>query len=259
MRLDKYLADAGLGTRSEIKSAIRKGKVTVDGITVTDPGLQVDEARHVQYGEQSVASAKPLYYMFHKPAGCVCATRDPETTVLDFFSPQTGKKLFPVGRLDKDTEGLLLLTDDGAFAHRITSPRKHVSKLYYFEGEGSLAADCAAQFAEGMDIGDETMTRPAEIAFLSNHDDGRIQGNYPKASAADILQREEPMNPACDTRGILQITEGRYHQVKRMLKKCGVTVIYLKRLSIGSLTLDAALERGAYRALTPEELKMLGV
>lgn len=259
MRLDKYLADANLGTRSELKKIIRNGKVSVDGIAVLDPAFQIKPDQTVQLEGQIIAPGKPLYYMFHKPAGCVCATRDREKTVLDYFPPGEREKLFPVGRLDKDTEGLLLLTDDGAFAHRIISPKKHIPKLYYFEGKGCFDADCVEQIANGMDIGDETMTLPAEIAYFLKGKEEQLLGNYPKTAAGQIMQRQSVVYDDYDTRGILQITEGRYHQVKRMLKKGGVTVIYLRRLSIGSLYLDDALAKGTYRALTPEEMKMLGV
>ena len=233
MRLDKFLADAGIGTRSEVKTAIRKKQVTVNTLVVTDPGVSVSDADTVCYKNTPIGAAKPRYYMMHKPSGCVSATKDNEMTVLDYFPESERKNLFPVGRLDKDTEGLLLLTDDGMFAHNLTSPRKHVDKTYYFEGEGVLAEDAAKQMAVGIDIGDEKPTKSAR------------------------LEIEEILSSKHKVTGRLTISEGRYHQVKRMLAKMGVTITYLKRLSIGGVCLDERLEKGQYRELTPEEIKRL--
>lgn len=233
MRLDKFLADAGIGTRSEVKNAIRKKLVTVNAEVVTDPGMSVTDSDDICYRSEPVGAAKAQYIMMHKPAGCVCATKDAGKTVLDYFPEKDRKKLFPVGRLDKDTEGLLLLTDDGMFAHNLMSPRKHVKKTYYFEAEGVLVADAKEQIAEGIDIGDEKPTASATLEILSE-------------------ERE-----AQRVTGHLTISEGRYHQVKRMIAKMGATVTYLKRLSIGSVMLDESLEKGQYRFLTKEEYDRL--
>lgn len=277
MRLDKYLADAGLGTRSECKKLVRKGHVYVNDTPANDPGMLIDDSMRIVYGGEPVLPASFSYYMFHKPAGCICATTDPGKTVLDYFPPKLQSKLFPIGRLDKDTEGLLLMTDDGMFAHNIISPRHQIPKLYYFEGEGFFDDACMQQLAEGMDIGDDKLTAPARIAYLLHNQEApghadpyndvkhlpvpqhRVFGNYPSAIAQELLQKEPIKNKAYQTRGLLQITEGRFHQVKRMLKKCGVTVTYLKRLAIGDLCLDSSLAEGQYRVLTGEEIKMLGV
>ena len=233
MRLDKYLADAGIGTRSEVKTAIRKKLVSVNDGIVTDPGLSIADSDIICYKNEVIGAQKPRYIMMHKPSGCVCATKDREKTVLDYFPVKDQKNLFPVGRLDKDTEGLLLLTDDGMFAHNLTSPRKHVDKTYYFEGEGVPCPDAEAKIREGIDIGDDKPTLPATLVVLSK--DTRKQ--------------------FCT--GELTISEGRYHQVKRMLAKMGVTVTYLKRLSIGGVILDPGLEKGMYRLLTAEEFNRL--
>lgn len=233
MRLDKYLADAGIGTRSEVKTAIRKKLVSVNEQIVTDPGLGISDTDIICYKNEIIGAQKPRYIMMHKPSGCVCATKDREKTVLDYFPVKEQKNLFPVGRLDKDTEGLLLLTDDGMFAHNLTSPRKHVEKIYYFEGKGILDPDAEAKIREGIDIGDDKPTLPAALVVLSK--DTQMQ--------------------LCT--GELTISEGRYHQVKRMLAKMGVTVTYLKRLSIGGVTLDPILKKGAYRLLTAEEFDRL--
>ncbi|MBQ8527716.1 MAG: rRNA pseudouridine synthase [Lachnospiraceae bacterium] len=233
MRLDKFLADGGIGTRSEVKNIIRKGLVTVNELIVKDPGTAVTDDDIIIYKDRIVGAKKPRYFMMNKPAGCVCATKDDDKTVLDYIKPEERSDMFPVGRLDKDTEGLLLLTDDGMFAHNLTSPRKHVDKTYYFEGEGVLCTDAAKQMATGIDIGDEKPTLPAKLCIdIENKAAGTVSGT-------------------------LTICEGRYHQVKRMLAAMGVTIVYLKRLSIGGVVLDDALEKGSYRSLTEEELQQL--
>lgn len=233
MRLDKFLADARIGTRSEVKNIIRKGHVTVNGIPVKDPGTAVSDKDSICCRDEIVFAQKPRYFMMNKPGGCVSATKDNDKTVLDYISPEERHDLFPVGRLDKDTEGLLLLTDDGAFAHNLTSPRKHVDKTYYFDGRGSLDPKAIQKIAEGIDIGDEKPTLPATLCITqSNSDTGMVSGT-------------------------LTICEGRYHQVKRMLAAMGVTITYLKRLSIGAVSLDETLKKGSYRSLTQEEIDEL--
>ncbi len=230
MRLDKFLADAGLGTRSEIKSAIRKKNVTVNETIICDPGYHITTEDHICFNHSPVRSGGAKYFMMHKPMGCVCANKDSGKTVFDLMKPEDAHRLFTVGRLDKDTEGLLFLTDDGAFAHQLTSPRKHVKKTYYFEGDGIFLPDAATQIEKGLDIGDDKPTAPAQL----------------------IVHMQDMLTER--TSGELTIHEGRYHQVKRMLARVGVTVTYLKRLSIGSVRLDPALAPGQYRRLTEEEI-----
>lgn len=233
MRLDKFLADGGLGTRSAVKQEIRKKNVTVNNLTATDPGLSIKETDIVRFHGKIVSATASRYFMMNKPAGCVCATKDRDKTVLDYLTGEDTRNLFPVGRLDKDTEGLLLITDDGAFAHNMTSPRKHVQKTYFFEGCGTLQKDAVARAKEGIDIGDEKLTKPAKLEILmENPAEKRVGGK-------------------------LTISEGRYHQVKRMMAKLGVTITYLKRISIGGVFLDETLTQGQYRPLKPEELEML--
>lgn len=224
------LADAGIGTRSEIKKLIKQKKIRVNERIVTDPGLQITDADTVYFQTEKIERVTNRYLMLHKPAGCVSATVDQDKTVL-FYIKENTDKLFPVGRLDKDTEGLLLLTDDGHFAHMLMSPKRHVAKTYYFEAEGNLAEDAQIQVLAGLDIGDDALTLPGILRILSN----------------------------CDhiVKGELTIYEGRYHQVKRMMKKLGVQVTYLKRLSIGKLELDPSLEKGAYRSLTQKEMELV--
>lgn len=233
MRLDKWLADAGVGTRSEVKNYIRKKQVLVNTLPVTDPGFQVTEQDIVCYQGRQIGQPCNIYYMFHKPAGCVSATEDAGRTVLDYFPEGERKHLILCGRLDKDTEGFLIVTNDGAFSHRLMSPRHHVDKTYYFEAEGILAEDAGEQALQGIDIGDEKPTLPAQLTVLE----------------ADPEKRT--------VRGTIILQEGRYHQVKRMLLKLGARVTCLKRTAIGGVLLDPSLAKGAYRALTEEEMKQL--
>ncbi len=233
MRLDKYLCDMQLGTRSQVKEAIKKGLVSVNGIRVKSPYFKVDERQDdVNYTGNTLAYQNLYYYMFHKPSGVVTATKDHrDPTVMDLLPDACGKELSPVGRLDKDTEGLLLITNDGELAHKLLSPRKHVEKTYYAECSGVLTADQITLLENGVDIGDEERTHPARVKLLSQTD--------------------------CSYAMELTITEGRFHQVKRMVQAVGGSVTYLKRLSMGTLTLDPALPKGSYRPLTEKEISDL--
>lgn len=232
IRLDKFLCDAGFGTRKEIKEHLKKQAVTVNGTTVTKPEYKVHpEEDVICFQGEAVSFSEFAYYMFHKPAGCVTATRDRDCrTVMDYFHDVKRKDLFPVGRLDKDTEGFLLITNDGALAHNLLSPKKHVEKTYFARTEGQVKEEHIALFAEGLDIGDEKPTLPAKLEILSSGETSEI---------------------------LLTITEGRFHQVKRMLEAVGCRVTYLKRLSMGGLSLDEALAPGEYRRLSAEEMKRL--
>lgn len=236
MRLDKFLADAGLGTRSEVKKRIQKGQIEVNGSMVKDPGYQVQAPEdEVSYqGEIVGVSAKYEYYLFHKPAGCVSATEDRvNKTVLDYFPPSR-KELFPVGRLDKDTEGLLLITNDGALAHELLSPRKHVEKTYYALVEGLVTEEDVRVMEDGVDIGEKRPTLPARL---------------------EILETEQEADGSWRSQIHLTISEGKFHQVKRMMEAVGKKVLYLKRISMGPLVLPDDLPKGAYRPLTQEELE----
>ena len=232
IRLDKFLADMGVGTRSELKKAIRAGRVKIDGIIAKKPEEKVDtEEQVVTFDDKVIGYQEYEYFMLHKPAGVVSATKDPkEKTVLDLITGTRRKDLFPVGRLDKDTEGLLLITNDGDLSHRLLTPGKHVDKTYFARIEGCVTEEDVKSFSEGLDIKDDTLTMPAKLVVLS---------------AGDISEIE------------VTIQEGRYHQVKRMFEAVGKKVIYLKRLSMGSLMLDETLEKGAFRPLTEEELDKL--
>ena len=232
IRLDKYLADMGVGTRSEVKQYLKKGLVTVNGDVEKRPERKIEiESDQVCYKGENIAYAEYEYYMFHKPAGCVSATQDNlHKTVLDYLKGASGKDLFPVGRLDIDTEGLLLITNDGILCHELLSPAKHVPKTYYAKVEGCVTETDAEFFRQGVDIGEDKLTAPAELAILQAD------------SVSEIL---------------LTITEGRFHQVKRMFEAVGKKVVYLKRLSMGAISLDENLQAGEYRALTKEELEKL--
>jgi len=232
IRLDKYLADMGIGTRTEVKKLIRQGKVKVDETVVKSPEQKIDTTKQKVCCEgQEVGYERYEYYMLNKPAGYVSATMDDrEQTVLDLITDKKRKDLFPVGRLDKDTEGLLLITNDGDLAHRLLAPKKHVDKLYYAKVEGVVTEDDKKAFAEGVSIGDGEVTKPAVLEILQSDEISEIH---------------------------LTIQEGKFHQVKRMFEAVGKKVIYLKRISMGTLRLDENLKLGAYRPLTEEELEHL--
>ena len=208
IRLDKYLADMGVGTRAEIKKVIRQGKVEVDGAVVKTPDIKIDVGKQqVCYNGQLIVYETFEYYMLNKPAGVVSATTDAkDKTVLDLITDNKRKGLFPVGRLDKDTEGLLLITNDGELAHRLLSPKKHVDKVYYAKVEGIVTKEDQTKFANGLSIGNGETTKPAVLEILKSDEISEIK---------------------------LTIQEGKFHQVKRMFEAVGKKVIYLQRLSMG--------------------------
>lgn len=232
LRLDKYLADMGIGTRSELKAWIRKGRVCVNGTMCNKPEQKVSAASdEIFFDDKKVNYIEYLYYMLHKPAGVVSATVDNvSTTVLDLIKERQGKELFPVGRLDKDTEGLLLITNDGDLAHQLLSPKKHVDKVYYAKVKGKVTEQDQEAFLAGVDIGEEKQTLPAKLKIIKSEEISEIE---------------------------LTIQEGKFHQVKRMFEAVGKEVIYLKRLSMGNLVLDVTLAPGEYRQLTQEEVRSL--
>ena len=167
LRLDKYLADMGIGTRTQVKQCIRKNQVLVNGLPPEGPQQKVTDSDMVTFQGSAISYQKYKYYMFHKPKGCVSAAADNRhKTVLDYFPEDSRKGLFPVGRLDLDTEGLLLITNDGALAHNLLSPAKHVPKTYYAEVDGTVTEEDKAQFAQGIDIGGEKQALPAKLEIL---------------------------------------------------------------------------------------------
>lgn len=235
LRLDKYLADMQVGSRTEVKQMIKKGRIGVDGTKALKPELKIDiDSAKVTVDGQLIGYAEYEYWMLHKPAGVVSATEDKhDKTVIDLLTDSLRKDLFPVGRLDKDTEGLLLITNDGELAHDLLSPKKHVDKTYFACIDGLVTEEDVDSFAKGLDIGEEKLTMPAELVILK----------------ADMDTESSEIQ--------VTIREGKFHQVKRMFEAVGKTVTYLKRLSMGSLVLDESLALGAARPLTEQELKDL--
>ncbi|WP_418420708.1 pseudouridine synthase [Butyribacter intestini] len=232
IRLDKFLSEMSGWTRSEVKKIVRTGSVTVDGNEVKKPETKIDEKLSiVSVDGRQIKYNKYEYYMLNKPKGFVSATTDREhKTVVDIISSSEKKDLFPVGRLDIDTEGLLLITNDGELAHRLLAPKNHVEKTYYVEVSGILDDVDVDAVEKGLDIGEEKNTIPAKMEILKTDIQNNISSCY------------------------LTIHEGKFHQVKRMMKKLGKTVTYLKRVSMGSLILDSKLKNGNYRKLTEQEI-----
>jgi len=233
LRLDKILAHMGWGTRTEIKKMLKKGLVTVNGQIVKEPALKLrPDQQEIRVEGALVQYREFIYLMLNKPAGYVSATEDErERTVLELLSREyQAFAPFPVGRLDKDTEGLLLLTNDGGLAHELTSPRKKVGKRYYALISGRVEErDCQA-FLQGVTLDDGYLTLPAQLEII-------------KSGARSEIE--------------IVIYEGKYHQVKRMFQAVGKEVLYLRRLAMGALLLDESLQEGQYRELTAEELKLL--
>ena len=234
MRLDKFLSECGFGTRSEIKKLIRTDRVSVVGAkSKPTADMRIDEnTAEVFVDGEPVTYKKYIYLMLNKPNGYLSATYDKDkAVVLDLVPPQYRHfDLFPVGRLDIDTVGLIVLTNDGALSHRLLSPRHHIPKTYYAEVSGKLGDAEVSAFAEGMDLGD-FIAQPSEMAIDSSDDD---------KSAAEVT-----------------IYEGKFHQIKRMFEKTGHTVTYLKRTAMNRLSLDESLGEGELRELTDRELELL--
>ncbi|MDQ0058418.1 pseudouridine synthase [Paenibacillus harenae] len=238
IRIDKLLAHMGLGTRSEIKKSVKQGKVAVDGKAVKDSGLIVDPDVHeVTYDGERVAYKEVVYLMLNKPPGVISATEDGrERTVIDLLAPEDRiLDPFPVGRLDKDTVGLLLLTNDGQLAHELLSPRKHVDKTYLAQVLGDVGEKDREQFTAGVTLDDGYVTMPSELRIVSKDKRGD-----------DIVSTIS-----------LTIKEGKFHQVKRMFESVGKKVIFLKRISMGPLQLDDNLPEGSYRELRDDEVELL--
>ncbi len=236
----------GQGSRQEVKARIKKGEVSVDGSVVKKPETQVTEASEVRVSGQQIRYQKYRYYMLNKPAGVVSATQDPvEKTVLDLLPVALRKGIAPVGRLDKDTVGLLLLTDDGELAHRLLSPRSHVDKVYLAGLDQEVTSRDIESFAQGITLADGTLCKLAQLQKISREEAQRLTG-WEEAKLQEYQF------------AAVTISEGKYHQVKRMAAACGKKVCFLKRLSMGSLTLEPALEEGSFRELTEEEREALG-
>lgn len=233
MRLDKLLANMGYGSRKEVKQLLKKGAVQVNSEPVKDAALHVDPVKDevTILGEQ-VVYKEFIYLMLNKPQGVISATEDDrDRTVIDLLNGEHRHfEPFPVGRLDKDTEGFLLITNDGKLAHELLSPKKEVPKTYYAHINGRVDETDIEKFAAGLTLDDGYFTKPGQLRVLQSGETSEIE---------------------------LTITEGKFHQVKRMFEAVGKRVVYLKRLSMGPLELDSALHLGEYRELTEEEVAML--
>jgi 16S rRNA pseudouridine516 synthase len=232
-RLDKILAHMGLGTRKEIKKLVKESRVTVNGELATDPGMHIWPSRDsLAVNDTPIVYRKHIYLMLNKPQGVLSATEDElAQVVIDLLPPEYHSfHPFPVGRLDKDTEGLLLLTNDGKLAHQLLSPKKHVPKTYYALIDGMVTEKDVKAFSKGVVLDDGYHTMPGELKIISSAPESKIE---------------------------LTIYEGKFHQVKRMFEAVNKKVTYLKRISMGPLVLDKNLDLGEFRELTAEEVSLL--
>lgn len=232
-RLDKILSNLGYGSRKDVKGLVKSGSIEVDGKIVKDGSLKIDPYSSVLKIKGEVVEYREfIYLMMNKPQGVISSTDDfRDKTIIDLISDQYKVfNPFPVGRLDKDTEGLMVLTNDGQLSHRVLSPKKHVEKLYYAEVEGEVTEEDKELFSEGIVLDDGYKTLPAKLEIISSDNISKIY---------------------------LTIKEGKFHQVKRMFLSVGKKVIYLKRMAIGGLRLDESLALGEYRELTSEEVLLL--
>ena len=230
MRLDKLISSCGIASRTEITKAAAKGLITVDGKTVTKPSVHVDpEVNKVVYCGEEIIYREFYYVMLNKPQGYVCSTDDPrERTVLELLPERLQKlDLFPCGRLDKDTLGLVILTNNGQLAHRMLSPKHHVDKVYFFTARDKVSEDDVQKLENGVDIGEGYITKPAKVEMIE------------------------------DKLGYITLTEGKYHQITRMLEAVGNKIERLERVAFAGIPLDNTLKRGEWRMLTDEEEKML--
>ena len=235
MRLDKFLVVCAVGSRTEVKNLLKAGRVTVNGKKEKSAKLQIDEERdEIRFDGEVLEYEEFVYYMMNKPKGVISATEDPKhRTVLDLLDDLArSKEVFPVGRLDIDTHGLLLLTNDGKLAHTLLSPKRHVDKTYQAQVKGMMTREDVETFAEGIPLKDFTC-QPAKLELVS----------------IDTEKNQSQIR--------VTIAEGKFHQIKRMVAYCGKEVMDLQRLTMGTLVLDENLERGEWRRLTKEELEIL--
>ncbi len=275
IRLDRFLAEAGIGSRAEVKKLIRSGRVSINKERAKQPEQKVSPGLdEILVDQTPVKPSAPPTLMLNKPAGVISATKDTkEKTVLDLIREPYASKLHPVGRLDKDTEGLLLLTEDGGLSHALLSPKKHVMKTYFAVISGQPDREIMLGFRDGIEIGEKKKTLPAKLVFLSVSDtvqtadseeneilpgvesifsDGEILPGMRSISQSDLAHCEE--GECC---AVVSISEGKYHQIKRMFGAFGRQVCFLKRLSMGEVVLDPALKPGQYRPLTAKEMELL--
>lgn len=237
MRLDKFLANSGIGTRKEVKEILKKGKISVNGIFIKDGRIHINEKKDIIKYEDKVVGYKPfVYIMMNKPAGVISATEDNHhKTVIDLLNDKYRTyDIFPVGRLDIDTEGLLLLTNDGVLSHNLLSPKKHVSKKYYVKIAKPLSENDVKILENGIKLEENFITKKAKVEIISE----------------DSCEND-------NNQVYITISEGKFHQVKRMFKAVNNEVLYLKRVKMGNLSLDENLKLGEYRELTGKDLDEL--
>ena len=228
LRLDKYIADTGTVSRKDVKAAAKKGLISVDGKTVKDVSVRIDEnTAEVVFCGQKINWRKYVYVMLNKPAGYISSTEESDKTVMKLLPPEYSKmECFPCGRLDIDTVGLLIITNDGPLAHKLLSPRHHAEKTYYYHCSPEIGKAEAEKLCEGVDIGDYVT----------------------KTSKVDMISGGE---------GYITLTEGKFHQIKRMFEAVGSSITYLKRVEFGTVKLDETLSEGEWRELTESELEAL--
>ncbi len=233
LRLDKFLCDMGCGTRSEIKNACKAGLIMVNDTIAKNPALKVELHKdNVFFRGEEIVYSEYEYFILNKPQGVISASEDPKTkTVVDLITTSKRKDLFPVGRLDKDTEGLLIITNDGMLAHDLLSPKKHVNKTYLVHTDHALTESHVKMVSEGIQIEEDFITKPGTLEILSSSEDWSIAK--------------------------ITISEGKFHQIKRMMERMDNTVTFLKRIRMGPIELPLDLDTGSYRPLTLAEIKLL--
>lgn len=252
MRLDKFLSEMGIASRKETREYAKKGRIKVNNAIVKVSDYKIDAEKDiVTFDGRTIAYEQFEYYMLNKPAGVVSATVDNnDRTVIDLIDSERKKDLFPVGRLDKDTVGLLIITNDGELAHSLLSPVKHIDKKYFARVEGIITEEHIKRFKEGLKLKDGTLTKPAQLEIIKS-------GNVKSDNAKSDNPKSENEKSSNISEVEITICEGKYHQIKRMIACVEGKVIYLKRLSMGRLELDENLREGEYRRLTEDEIKCL--
>lgn len=234
MRLDKFLSNHGIGSRKDVKALLKKKVITVNDEVITKSDIKINPEKDIVKVQGEMIHFEPfIYLMLNKPAGVVSSTHDKDRTVIDLITGLDHYDLHPVGRLDKDTEGLLILTNDGQFSHEVLSPKKHVNKTYYAKIAGIVTEHTIEQFAQGVTLDDGYHTMPGKLTCLC----------------------VDEVNTTCEIELIIQ--EGKFHQVKRMFEAVGMKVTYLKRIRMGELSLDHGLKPGEYKKLMPDEINLV--
>ncbi len=260
IRLDKYLANANVGTRSQVKKLIKSGDVIVNDKICTDANVKIEEESKVVCQGNVIEPLANCVYMLNKPEGVVSATSDNEyRTVIDLLAKEGRKDLFSIGRLDKDTEGLLLITNDGALGHNLLSPRKHVSKTYLCVADKELSPEEMSEMEQGIDIGDDKKTLPC-IVNVTSLEEACSTYNIALGNVDSLFERIDKLfgHSSLNVYSyFLTINEGRFHQVKRMFAHFGGEILYLNRVEFAGLKLDMTLELGEYRQLTEEEIQSI--